>query len=36
VHHHPVIAMVPDRHHPLSLALSCWFRQIGDVAMGPI
>jgi hypothetical protein len=36
VHHHPVIAMAPDRHHPLKLALSCWFRQIGDVAMGPI
>jgi hypothetical protein len=36
VHHHPVVAMGPDRHHPLSLALSSWFRQIGDGAMGPI
>lgn len=36
VDHHPVIAMEPDRHHLLSLALSCWFRQIGEVAMGPI
>jgi hypothetical protein len=33
-HHHPVIAMEPD-HHPLKLALSCWFRQNGE-AMGPI
>jgi hypothetical protein len=22
--------MEPDRHHPLSLVLSCWFRQIGE------
>jgi hypothetical protein len=27
VHDHPVIAMEPERHHPLSLALSCWLRQ---------
>jgi hypothetical protein len=27
VHHRPVVAMEPDRHHPLRLALSCWFRQ---------
>jgi hypothetical protein len=35
-HHHSDVAMEPDRHHPLSLALSCRFRQIGDVAEGPI
>jgi hypothetical protein len=32
-HHHPVVAMESDRHHPLKLALSCCFRQIGEVAM---
>jgi hypothetical protein len=35
VHHHPVIAMEPDRYHPLKLALSRWFRQIGDVTIDP-
>jgi hypothetical protein len=36
VRHQPVIAMERNRHHPFTLALSCCFRQIGDVAMGPI
>jgi hypothetical protein len=27
VYHHPVVAMEPDRQHPLKLAVSCWFRQ---------
>jgi hypothetical protein len=35
-HRQPIIAMEPDRLHPLSPVLSCWFRPIGDVAMGPI
>src|SRR5450755_3535733 len=35
VHHHPVVAMEPARHHPLKLALSCWFRQSGDVTLDP-
>ena len=25
--HHPVVAVGPDQHHPLRLALSYWFRQ---------
>jgi hypothetical protein len=35
VHHHPVIAMEPDRYYPLKLALWRGFRQIGEVAMDP-
>jgi hypothetical protein len=35
-HHHPVVAMEPDRHHPLKLALSRGFRQSATSLWGPI
>lgn len=34
-HRHPIFAMEPDRLHPLSLALSCWFRQNRRCCDGP-
>jgi len=32
---HAVVAMGPDRHHPLKLPLSCWFRQSATLLWTP-